>query len=229
MCCCTQWIVNKINKKLAMSIQDAFKIFLFPLVMLASAEAMVLVYFGVRADCVKKADTEGHTEEVDESEAALLRIKREAKCRWYFAIVCMFLTTLSSVAIGIALLQTNFRNASGAEAKHYLMLVIAIGALRTLVSYIVIGALLFGTNPEGCNGVYCATCFLAPITLVLPAISGMLFVKSINPFRGLDVEAADGGFGTQNTDAKCEASKPEQQSLLQAESKVSPHAADSAA
>merc|ERR1719502_1722570 len=102
---------------------------------------MVLVYFGVRADCVKKADSEGHTEEADESEAALVRINREAKCKWYFAIVCMFLTTLSSVVIGVVLLQTNFRSASGEEAKQYLIMIIAIGALRTLVSGLVIGAL----------------------------------------------------------------------------------------
>jgi len=182
----------------------------------------------VRADCVKKADSEVRTEELDESGATLLRVKREANCRWYFAIVCMFLTTLSSVSIGAALLQTNFRSASGEVAKHDLILIIVIGALRTLISGLVIGGLLFGTNPEGCRGVYCATCFFAPITLVLPAISGMLFVKSLNPFRGLDANIDNDGFGTPKVDAKCEASKPEQQSLLQTESKVGPHAADSA-
>jgi len=229
MCCCIQWIVNKVNQKLAMSMQDVFKVLLFPLVLLASAEAMVLVYFGVRADCVKKADSEGHTdEEVGESEASLLRLKREANCRWYFAIVCMFLTTLSSVCIGAALLQTNFRSASGEVAKHDLILIVVIGALRTLISGLVIGGLLFGTNPEGFRGVYCATCFFAPITLVLPAISGMLFVKSLNPFRGVDVNIANESFGTSNVEAKCEASKPEQQSLLEAETKVGPHASDSA-
>merc|ERR1712048_1298428 len=98
----------------------------------------------------RKSDSEGRTEELDLSEATLVRVKREARCRWYFAIVCMFLTTLSSVAIGLALLQTNFRSASGEVAKHDLILIIVIGALRTLISGLVIGGLLFGTNPEGC-------------------------------------------------------------------------------
>jgi len=228
MCCCIQWIVNKVNKQLAMSMQDVFKVLLFPLVLLASAEAMVLVYFGVRADCVKKADSEGSTEEVGESEATLARVKREANCRWYFAIVCMFLTTLSSVSIGVAILQTNFRSASGETAKHDLILIVVIGAIRTLISGLVIGALLFGTNPEGYRGVYCATCVFAPITLVLPALSGMLFVKAINPFREVDVNISNDGFGSPKVDAKCEASKPEQQSLLKADSKVGAHAFDSA-
>jgi len=230
MCFCSwiiQFFANKIATKLAKNCQGVFKILLLPLVILASLEAMVLVYFGVKSGCVKKVDSEDRVEELSESEATVARIKNEARCRWYFALVCIFLTTLSSVSIGAALLQTNFSKAGGAVAQHDLIMIIIIGALRTLISVLVIGGLLFGTNPEGCTGVYCTLWIFAPITLVLPAISGMLFVKNLNPFRSVNVNIVDEGFGIPKGDTKFKASG-EKQSLLQVESKVSPQASDSA-
>merc|ERR1711988_784894 len=153
-------------------------------------------YFGVKSGCVKKVDSEDRVEELSESDATAARIKSEARCRWYFALVCIFLTTLSSVSIGAALLQTNFSKAGGAVAQHDLIMIVIVGALRTLISVLVIGGLLFGTNPEGCTGVYCTLWIFAPITVVLPAISGMLFAKNLNPFRSLDANIVDTAFRT---------------------------------
>lgn len=70
----------------------------------------------------------------------------------------------------------------------------------------------------------------APITVVLPAISGMIFVKKLNPFRSLDVNDVEEGFGIPQGDTKCH-TQDEKQSLLQAEKQVSMsnHASDSVA
>jgi len=192
-----------------------YKLFLIPLVLLASLEAVVLVYFGVKCECVKRAEDEDDW--VDADQAKLQALKKNANRRWYFAVLIIFLTTFSSVIIGVTVLGTDFRQAPGDVARRDLIIIIVIGALRTLVALLVVGGLLFGINPEGCNGIYLAAWIFAPITLVLPAISGCLFAKSFSIFRDVDIPDGEKGTPEIETKGKASQSSGEKQGLLKAD------------
>jgi hypothetical protein len=176
-------VLGIVYRKAANSMQTVYALLLVPLVLLSAIEAMVLVYFGAKFNIVTRAPE--MPPDADASEKELAQLKKDANRRVWFMILCLFLTTMSSVGIGFAMLGTDYKRAPSSVAQHDLIKVLLFAALRTLVSFLIVGALLFSSNPSD-NKLWCAACILGPLTVLLSVFSSLMFFNAVR-----EVELSD--------------------------------------
>merc|ERR1712187_198365 len=107
--------------------------------------------------------------------------KRHSNRRLLFAVLSLLLSTLGSIAIGLAILGTDYNKWDGVyAAKAQAPILVGTFFLRLVISTMIIGALLFGQFTGKDNGLCRCTCILAPLALILPlgAFVGALAVQN---------------------------------------------------
>jgi len=189
MGCIVSCIVDKILVKAANKIKGAMAPFLAILTFFAAIETMVLLFFGIKYGCVEPATGESPDSVATEAEKELAAAKKASNRRLMWAVLCLLVTTLGSIGIALIVLNTDFHGWHGANnAKERLPILLGVAAVRTLVSILVIGALLFGQFHGRDQSLCCCTCILAPLTMCLPLFAGLLIKRDISEY---DVEVPD--------------------------------------
>jgi hypothetical protein len=187
-------IMDRIIVKGANKLKNAMAPLLAVLTFFVAIETMVILFFGIKYGCVKPATVEGPPipDTPTKEQKELAKAKKDANLRLVWAVLCLLVTTLGSIGIGSVILNTNYNRRNGAhDAKDQLAIFVGVTALRTLISLLVIGALLFGQFTGRDQKLCCCACILAPLTMCLPLFTASLLTRDAIPTR--DVEDQDAG------------------------------------
>lgn len=186
-------IVDRIIVKAANKLKYVMAPLLAVLTFVAAIETMVILFFGIKYGCVKPATVDNATvSDTPTEEQELAKAKKDSNLRLVWAVLCLLVTTLGSIGIGIVILNTNYNRRHGAnDAKDQLGIFVGVTVARTLISLLVVGALLFGQFTGRDQKLCCCTCILAPLTMCLPLFTAALLTRDANFTR--DIEDPDAG------------------------------------